>query len=512
MNSYLPRAATALFLILGTAGPLLAQQGLAIGTGGVAALWAANCQRCHGERGQGGGAGTRSLLDDEWLEGRTAGLMGTPFDGPGSDRALFTSTKQGHPDSGMEAFGETLTDAQIWALTVYIHELREIDRRKRDHGPTAKSGVYAAREHSFTIETVIGEGVSVPWSVDFIPAGAAREGGPPAGAMLVAERSGKLRLWHGGALSAPVSGTPSVRDRGQGGLMDVAPHPDYAKNGWIYLSFTDPLEQGGRTLGMTKIVRGRIKNNAWTEQETIFEAKPEHYLRTDLHFGCRIVFTAPASDGRRHVYFPIGERGMQDHAQELARPNGKIHRLWDDGQVPDDNPFLATANAYPSIWSYGHRNPQGLALDLDENLWDTEHGPRGGDEVNLVRKGGNYGWPLVSFGINYTGAPFATPWPDTARVTQPIEMPAFIWLPSIGACGLDVARGPMFAKWRGDLLAGGLSGMNVDRLRVREGKVVEREELVFRKGRVRDVVCGPDGSVYIVLNDPDSVIRLVEKP
>lgn len=159
------------------------------------------------------------------------------------------------------------------------------------------------------------------------------------------------------------------------------------------------------------------------------------------------------------------------------------------------------------MWSYGHRNPQGLAFDLQGNLWDTEHAPRGGDEVNLIKKGANYGWPNISFGINYNDSPYRNPWPKPG---EKYAMPAFRWLPSIGASGLDVARGTGFAKWKGDLLAGGLSGNNVDRLRMKDGKLVEREEILHKMGRVRDVAYGPDGHIYVVLNGPDKVIRLVE--
>lgn len=514
--------------------PVRAQQAFAIGSGGVAGLWSANCLRCHGDRGQGGGAGTRSLLDDEWLEPadaagedrgafaqnkKDAAALGAPVP-PGSHRALFNSVKFGHPESGMVGFGATLNDAEIWALVAYIHELRAIDARKRGAGPKESGGVYESKRHRYKVETVIDSGLSVPWSVDFVPvmrAGEAAAGGAKAdaalaGAMLVTERAGKLRAFKGGVLGEPIAGTPAVRNRGQGGLMDVAVHPDYAKNGWIYLAYSERLDQDGRNTGNTKIVRGRIRGGAWVDQETIFAAKPEHYQRTDLHFGCRIVFDRPDdASGRRHIFWSQGERFVMDMAQDLSRPNGKIFRLWDDGTVPDDNPFIGTKDAYPAIWSYGHRNPQGLCLDLNGNLWDTEHGPRGGDELNRIERGRNYGWPRVTFGIDYSGAPFRVPWPDVAGITDDIAMPAYVWMPSIGACGLDCARGEAFPEWKGDLFAGGLSGTNVDRIRVDPGgRVLEREELVYNQGRVRDVVCGPlpDGFIYVVLNDPDKIVRL----
>jgi glucose/arabinose dehydrogenase len=262
--------------------------------------------------------------------------------------------------------------------------------------------------------------------------------------------------------------------------------------------------------GMTKIVRGTIKEGALTNQKTVFEVKDEHYSGGDIHFGCRIVFDPKDPTT---MFFCIGERGRGELAQDLSRPNGKIYCVKDDGTVPSDNPFVGMGDkAYAAIWSYGHRNPQGLAFDLDGNLWDTEHGPRGGDELNLIKPGANYGWPNISFGINYNGKPWSTPWP---KPEEKFEMPVYRWMPSIAVCGLDVMRGRadgkdgMFPKWKGDLFAGGLAGQTVNRLRIKDGKVIEREEIFFGHGRVRDVVSGLDGSIYIVLNQPDKVIRLV---
>lgn len=445
---------------------------------GVDQLWSANCLSCHGDRAQGGGAGTRTLLTDE--------LMSQDL-----DRRFFDSIKAGLPDGGMPGFGQTMTDPQIWAMVNYIRELQARDRRQRvQNKPDA--GVYTTQRHRYRIQPVITAGLDTPWSVEFLP----------DGSLLTAERPGHLRLFKDGKLGDPIAGTPAVRNRGQGGLMDTALHPDFKNSGWIYLAFSDEIQRSGRSLGMTKIVRGRIKDNAWTDQETIFQADPAHYLPTDIHFGSRIAFDPKDP---RILFFPIGERGRMEMAPDLSRPNGKIHRVTDDGKVPDDNPFVGREGALPTIWSYGHRNPQGLIFDLDGTLWDTEHGPRGGDECNLILKGRNYGWPTVSFGINYNGAPFTVPWP---AVGQDIAMPAYRWMPSIGACGLTLARGQAFPDWQGDLLAGGLSGQNIDRLRLKDGKLTEREELFHNHGRVRDVACAPDGTIYVVLNGPDHIVRL----
>ncbi len=480
MSTSIPAA----LAFLGCTGLAMAQ-GLGIGRGPIAETWQNQCASCHGDRGQGGNANS---------------LLAGDYETDGSNRALFDATKKGMPNFGMPAYGETLSDEEIWGLTVLIREFQEQHRLQQGkYAKPADGGIYRSQHHAYKVEEVIEGGVEVPWSVDWLP----------DGRMLITERDGRLRIFSDGRLSDPVSGLPSIRARGQGGLMDVAVHPDHAKNGWVYLAFSDPGQRGA----MTKVVRGKLDGSAWTAQETIFEAKPEHYLTTFLHFGCRIVFSQPDDEGRRYVYFGIGERGAAEHAQDLSRPNGKIHRLWDDGKVPADNPFVGESNAYPSIFTYGNRNPQGLAMDADGNLWETEHGPRGGDEVNIIEKGRNYGWPLVSYGINYQGTPLTVPFPDVKGVEDKnIKMPVDIWLPAVGACGLDIAKGDAFPKWSGDLVAGGLSGQNVDRFKIkREGDswvVVEREELLFRQGRVRDVATGPDGCIYVVLNGPDKVIRL----
>lgn len=454
---------------------------------GMTRLYQANCAKCHGQSGEGGGAGTRTLLTRE------------KFD-QALDRPFFDAIKNGVPEAGMEAYGESMSDSEIWGLVVHIREL-QADALRREFGSVpVTNGVYSTRDHKYRIETVIdsGRGLSVPWALDWLP----------DGRMLVTNRPGHMLLYDKGQLTR-IEGMPPVVDYGQGGLMEVAVHPQYAQNGWVYLAFNDPAQSGQARSGMTKIVRGKLRfagdSVTWTDQQTIFETTQDNYNGSAVHFGSRIKF-----DGKGHIFFSIGERGNGDRAQDLARPNGKIFRVREDGTVPPDNPFVSEEDKakghLPQIWSYGHRNPQGLTFDLEGNLWDTEHGPRGGDELNLIKKGANYGWPVVAFSINYNDTPYRVPWPSEG---QNFEMPVFRWLPSIGACGMDLARGDKFSKWSGDILAGGLSGVNVDRIRVKGGKLIEREEIFHGHGRVRDVSVGPDGLIYIALNGPDKVVRLV---
>lgn len=445
----------------------------------VTNLYNSMCAKCHGERAQGGGGGTKSLNTKEKFLQKY-------------DKIFFDTIKNGTEDT-MEAYGTTLTDQQIWGLVVHIRELQASALRAEFGDPKPVNGVFPSTSHPYKVETVVdrGKGLQIPWSLDWLP----------DGTMLVANRPGALVKVKNGEVIATIEGTPKVYQNGQAGLMDVAVHPNYSKNGWIYLSFSD-IGRDNPSQGFTKIVRGRLDGNKWVSQETIFEADQKHYSGGGVHFGSRIVF-----DGKGHIFFCSGERGRGPLAQDLSRPNGKIFRTFEDGTIPPDNPFAKSPNGeLPQIWSYGHRNPQGLALDLSGQLWDTEHGPRGGDEVNKIEKAANYGWPLIAFSINYNDAPMETPWP---KAGQNFKLPAFRWLPSIGACGLDVIKGNAFPKWKGDLVAGGLVGQNIDRIRMKNGEFVEREELIHNMGRVRDVVVGPDGNIYAALNDPDKIIRIV---
>ncbi len=477
-------------------------------------LWMANCASCHGAQGQGGDK-AQSLLDDTWKMG-------------GELRQIFDSVKTGHKDLGAD-LGAKLTDPQIWGTVNYLHELRAQDFRSKGGGAKpGKDGVYTSQHQSYTVEDVVTVGLQVPWSVEFVPDLGDPSKEPLSSAMLITEKMGRLRVRTAdGKLSPKVEDTPKVSDEGQGGLLDVKLHPNFKEDRWIYLSYADAQPDDAKKV-MTKIVRGHLTrtkegNWAWTDERVVFQARPESYLSPGVHYGSRFAFDPKDSS---LLYFTIGERGRAEMAQDLTRPNGKVHRVRDDGTIPSDNPFAAnTGPVYKSIWSYGHRNPQGLTFDLEGNLFDTEHGPRGGDELNLVRKGRNYGWPLITFGINYDGKPWNVPWPEfagkkvasLASDSEPVgpddlAMPVYQWLPSIAACGLTVSTGGVFPQWKGDLFAGGLAGQTLQRLRVKDGKVVEREEILYKLGRVRDVVCAPDGAIYVVLNEPDHVVKLVPSP
>jgi len=441
-----------------------------IGTGKAQKLFNQYCADCHGtdlNNGMGG-----SLLNKEYKQvGKTV-----PF---------LEYVREGNPLVGMPSFKQALSDQQIRSLEIYISEKSQMHARQDKLPEKVGNDRFEASGVTFRLEPVI-TGLNLPWSIAFFPKG----GG------LITERSGRLRPFQGTTLAAPVADIPQVKAAGQGGLLEVALHPNYVKNGWIYLSYSHPNK---RRESMTRIVRGHIRNNRWVNEQVIFEAPQKFYSKAKHHFGSRMVFD------KGYLYFSIGDRGVQDQAQDLSRPNGKIHRIHDDGRVPRDNPFVGQDKAYPTIWTYGNRNPQGLDLHpVTGELWESEHGPRGGDEINLLEKGKNYGWPAITYGMNYNGTPV------TDKTEAPgMEQPKTYWTPSISVCGIDFYEGSVFPQWKHNLLVGGLRSEELHRLVIREGKVVESEILIKGAGRIRDVASGPDGHPWLVLNHPHQVVRMV---
>jgi glucose/arabinose dehydrogenase len=361
----------------------------------------------------------------------------------------------------------------------------------------AQSEPINSQLHTFRVVTVV-DGLVNPWSMAWLP----------NGDMLVTERPGRLRIVRNGVLSDPVSGVPAVRAVGQGGLQDVVVHPDFATNSLIYLSFAKPNADGSQ--GTTAIVRGRLENDALVDVEEIFEAQP--YSERPGHYGARMAF-----DAEGYLFVSSGERmapttgDLTKHpAQDPSNHHGTILRLNDDGSVPADNPFVGRAGYAPEIWSYGHRNPQGLAFDRETGiLWETEHGPQGGDELNQIRPGLNYGWPVITYGMNYrVGTPIGH------REQEGMEQPAAFWVPSIAPSGLMIYHGDKFPMWKGNAFAGGLSTQyqQLSRVMLDGTTVTNREPLLQNEMRIRDVREGPDGYIYIAtdnsLGNPTPIVRL----
>jgi glucose/arabinose dehydrogenase len=469
LNLPVPRIVLALLVLLFfNASPLCARD--------VTKLYAELCANCHGKDLQGGQA--PSLVDDVWKFG-------------GDDAAITHSIREGNLTNGMVPWKDVLSDAEIRAMVVFFREKGAGFKRQGITYPRPKEDeVVRSQEHAFRIKSVA-EGLAVPWSIAFLP----------GDRMLVTELRGTLReLEQGRLLPEPVAGTPKVRFDGQGGLIAVAAHPGFATNGWIYLAYSDRgSNAAGANVSLTALVRGRIRDHQWVDEETVFRAPVEFYKPSNIHFGTRIVF-----DRDGHVFFPIGERGVKEDAQDLSKPNGKVHRLRDDGKVPADNPFVRQANAFPSIWSYGNRNAQGLALHpVTGELWETEHGPRGGDELNLIRRGANYGWPVITYGMDYNGSPISA---LTAK--EGMEQPITHWTPSIAVCALAFYTGDRFPRWKNQTFVTALAQQELRRV-VIDGHNVTKQEVLFKDlGRVRDVATGPDGFLYVILNQPDRIIRL----
>ena len=361
--------------------------------------------------------------------------------------------------------------------------------------PAPSPSASASAEPATTVETEAGTlgvyelatGLDHPWGIAFLPDGRA----------LVTERAGRLHLLGDGALSV-VAGTPEVADDGQGGLLDVALDPGFATNDLVYLTYAKPGPDGGAA---TAVGRGRLDGGALVGFEDLWVQAP--FEGGGRHFGSRIAF---APDGTLLV--STGDRGQKDPAQDLGDTVGTLVRLHPDGSVPDDNPFVGQAGARPEIWSYGHRNGQSLAVDpATGEIWEAEFGPRGGDELNRIERGANYGWPLVSSGVNYNGTPIPDPStrPDlTAAVRD--------WSPVISPSGMLFYTADTIPEWTGSLMLGSLGRQGIVRLEL-DGDAVTHEETVELGVRIRDVEQGPDGSVYVLTDDGDGAVwRLAPLP
>lgn len=349
--------------------------------------------------------------------------------------------------------------------------------------PSNITDVVTSQDQNFMVQEVV-SGLGVPWGMAFLP----------DGSMLITERAGTLRYVKDGSLQPdPVRGVPEVFARGQGGLLDIVLHPNYSENGWIYLSYSEPGGEGGHTA----IMRAKLRDNELVEKEVIFRGAP--YTNRGHHFGSRIAF-----DNDGYLYFSIGDRGARDDAQDLSLSAGKSFRIYDDGRIPSDNPFVNVPGARTETFTYGNRNIQGMTKHpVTGKIWSHEHGPRGGDEINILRAGNNYGWPVISFGINYDGTIIT---PDTAKAGM--EQPLHYWTPSIAPSGMTFITGDKYPNWTGDLMSGSLSFQFLQRTVLDGETVVKEERLVEGIGRVRDVRQAPDGYIYLSV-DTGKILRLI---
>ena len=346
--------------------------------------------------------------------------------------------------------------------------------------------VFRSALHDYRVVTFV-EALVQPWAIAFLP----------NGDTLITERPGRLRIVRQGKLlPQAVEGVPAALHSSQGGLLEVAVHPNFASNRLLYLTYSKPHADGKQST--TALVRGRFENDRLTDVQQLFESVSQGRG----HFGGKIAF-----DKNGYLFLTLGDRqvppegNLEAHpAQDLSNHHGKMIRLHDDGRVPEDNPFVKREGARPEIWSYGHRNVQGIVIHPETgDVWADEHGPQGGDELNRVQPGRNYGWPVIGFGVNYqTGLAIHT---GTHR--QGMEQPVHIWVPSIGISGLMIYTGDRFPQWKGNLFVGGMVGQQLARLTLQGQRITNEETLVPQMGRIRDVRQSPDGYIYLVTDDRD---------
>jgi len=344
--------------------------------------------------------------------------------------------------------------------------------------------VEASTTINYKAEIVV-PGLDIPWGFVFLP----------DGALLITEKSGEL-IYSKDGIKTIIEGLPEVYLRGQGGLLDIELHPNYNKNGWLYITYasTDGKGDGGNTA----LIRAKLNGYKLTNVEHLYKASPNS--KRGQHFGSRIEF-----DNDGFLYFSVGDRGNRDvNPQDITRDNGKIYRLNPDGSIPEDNPFVDSPNAKAAIFSLGHRNPQGMVKHPETGkIWIHEHGPKGGDEINILQKGENFGWPIISHGINYNGTKL------TEHTALPgLEQPLFYWVPSIAPSGMTFITSEIYPDWKGNLLVGSLKFQYIERLVLKNNKVLKREKLIEGMGRVRNVRQGLDGFIYAAIEGV-GIVKLV---
>ena len=335
-------------------------------------------------------------------------------------------------------------------------------------------------------EVVVSD-LSIPWGFVFLP----------DNSMLINEKEGKMIHYKDGK-KITIEDVPKVYNRGQGGLLDIALHPNYKENGWIYITYASSEGEGEG--GNTALMRVKLKDNKLIDKQLLYKATPN--TTRGQHFGSRIVF-----DNQGYLYFTIGERGEEFvNPQDITRDGGKVYRLHDDGTIPKDNPFVNEPNAKKAIYTFGNRNPQGMVLHPETGeVWTHEHGPRGGDEINIIKAGANYGWPVITYGINYIGTKITD---ETAR--PGMEQPLHYWDPSIAPSGMAFISSDKYPGWKGDLLVGSLKFQYVDKCVLKDGKVIKEERLLDGLGRVRTIHQGPDGFIYVGIENL-GIVKLLPK-
>jgi glucose/arabinose dehydrogenase len=473
-------------------------------------LYRENCAVCHGDNLEGAPQGTA--------------LVGVDLKYGDSVEEIQRSITNGYPLTGMPAWSQTLKEGMLSSLAMLIAEKRlnfDMSDIKVESEIIIPNEPIETEQHSFRIEVFAAGLDALPFSIAPLPDG---------GFLLTEKRRGLSFISPGGVQSALIKGTPKAYDDGVmvgglevgiGWLLDVAVHPDYETNGWVYLHYGDRRRTALLPVSMNRLDRARIKDGKWTDAETIWKASPDSYTSMpEIGAGGRIAF-----DDQGHVYLSIGMKDSNYKGiQDLNMPYGKIHRINDDGSIPPDNPFVihqdaasenvsATSSRQQTIWTYGHRNPQGLAFNhLTGELWESEMGPRGGDEVNLLLAGRNYGWPLHSKGVDYNGTPV-----EYGKILgiefdlNDIEQPVVDFSPSPAISNFIFYRGDAFPNWQNNIIIGSLKAAELYRLEIENNQLVQKETLIRNLARIRDVEVGYDGLIYLLLENKAGgmIVRLV---
>lgn len=438
-----------------------------------------HCAGCHGPQLQGSAA---SALIKETLR-------------YGNDReSVIKVIRNGIPTTEMIRWDSILTEKELTAVADYILAVREDPQTvKTDVKPLKVKTMH----YELNIQRVITEGMEGPWGIEFVDSGHA----------LISGKMGDLYWMVNNKLDTQkITGLPKVYGFDLvGGMMDLALDPDYTNNAWIYLAFSHNTKNTTEknAPGMTKIVRGKVKGHQWVDEQTLFEVHDSLRVSGGMRWGCRFLF-----DKQGYLYFTIGDmqQAVQTgrNPQMLTRPQGKIFRIHADGSIPKDNPLYGRKHVLQAIYAWGTRNVQGIAQHpVSGKIYFSDHGPQGGDELNVLKKGANYGWPLVTYGLNYDGSTITK---DTAK--PGFDQPIHYWTPSIAVCAVEFSNSPLFPKWQNTLLVTSLKFEELRRLVIDGNKVLEQEILLKGYGRVRDVKPGPDGSLYVLTNTPDALLRI----
>jgi aldose sugar dehydrogenase len=435
------------------------------------------CAGCHGANLQ-GTTSASPLIKMEWKHG---------FE----KKEISQTIRKGVSGSTMIAWESVLKETEISALADFIIQSQKNTEIKAD---TSKIEFINSTYYRLKIEKFFTPGLTTPWGIEFVDTNRA---------LISGKKQGFRWFVNGQMDSKPIEGLPPAFILNEtSGYLDLALDPDYKNNGWVYLSIchTNGDFSDKKALSLTKIIRGKIVDYQWVNNETLFEVSDSLMVVNGSRWGCRLLF-----DKTGQLYFTIGEMVKSMDSQDLGKPTGKVFRINSDGSIPKDYPFSGNKTALPALFSIGNRNVQGIAQHpATGDIWATEHGPKGGDELNILKAGNNYGWPVITYGINYNGTSIT----DKTH-EEGMEQPVLYWTPSIAASAIDFSTSPLFPKWKNNLLIGSLAFQELRRVVIENDHVIHQEILLKDMGRVRDVKFGPDGALYLLMNDQDAVFRIV---